>query len=492
MLLRDAPMQGPGRGSTLRRAIECLVALAVLLAAPMAALSQEREQAAPPRAVVLLDIQGAIGPATTDYLQHGFDAAARRQANAIVLRIDTPGGLASSMRDIIRLMLASPIPILAYVAPSGAQAASAGTYLLYASHLAAMAPGTNTGAATPVNMGGSPGKDIPARKSAAPAGRQDRAAGAGKDAPEEPAPADDSSSHDAMSRKAVNDAAAFIRSLADLHGRNADWAEDAVRNAASIPARTALDKHVIEVVAANVDDLLDQADGRVVKVNGQDVRLDTRGARVVPVEPDWRTRFLAIITNPNIAYIVMLVGIYGIIFELMGPGSIFPGVLGTVALVVGLFALNLLPINYAGIGLVLLGIGLMVAEAITPTIGLLGIAGVAVFALGSLFMFDGGIPGFQLSLPLVIAAAAVSGLLLAVVLASVVRAHRREVVTGANGLIGRTGTVLSWSGSDGQVQIHGEIWQARADGPLAPGMDIQVTGRDGLTLTVRAPAPANP
>ncbi|OVZ55049.1 serine protease [Pigmentiphaga sp. NML080357] len=465
----------------LRQATGLLAAFVMLLSVSMAAPSQE--PAATPRSVILLDVQGAIGPATTGYLQHGFETAARRKANAIVLRIDTPGGLATSMRDIIRLMLASPIPILAYVAPSGAQAASAGTYLLYASHLAAMAPGTNTGAATPVNMGGSPGEDAPSRDGKGPEGNGTKDAHGKVPAAEEPGAAD------AMRRKAVNDAVAFIRSLADMHGRNADWAEEAVRQSASIPAREARDRNVIELVAADLDDLLAQADGRRVKVNGKEVGLETRGAEVVPVEPNWRTRFLAIITNPNIAYILMLLGIYGIIFELMSPGSVFPGVLGAVALVVGLFALNLLPINYAGIGLVLLGIGLMAAEAVTPTVGLLGIGGVAIFALGSLFMFDGDIPGFQLSLPVVIAAAAASGLLLAVVLASVVRAHRRRVVTGANGLIGKSGTVLSWSGDSGQVRIHGESWRARSDRPLAPGTGVEVTGRDGLTLIVRAQAP---
>ncbi|MDX3906184.1 MAG: NfeD family protein [Pigmentiphaga sp.] len=485
MPLQDAPYRcSPPRWW---RALRYLAAVAVAGAALLPAYSQAAAPAE--RSVVLLDIQGAIGPATTGYLRHGFETASRQNAQAIVLRIDTPGGLASSMRDIIRLMLASPIPVLAYVAPSGAQAASAGTYLLYASHLAAMAPGTNTGAATPVNMGGSPGDSPPTGAPDGKNGKEDRAAEEGKKAQERPAAGQKPAPAQAAERKAINDAVAFIRSLAEMRGRNAEWAEEAVRSAASISAQAALEQRVIEIVSPDLADLLGQADGRQVEVNGQAMELETRGAQVVAVEPDWRTRFLAVITNPNIAYILMLLGIYGIIFELMSPGSIFPGVLGAVALVTGLFALNLLPISYAGIGLVLLGIVLMGAEAFTPTFGLLGIGGAVIFALGSLFMFDGDIPGFQLSLPLIVAAAVASGVLMAVVLASVVRSRKRAVVTGGETLIGRTGTVLSWSGDAGLVRIHGESWHARSDDPLAPGASVQVAGRQGLTLIVRAHEP---
>lgn len=441
--------------------------------------------------VILLAIKGAIGPATTEYLRYGLAQAREKGAVAIVLGIDTPGGLVSSTREIVQAELASPIPILGYVTPSGARAASAGTYLLYASHLAAMAPGTNVGAATPVELGGSP---APA-PAPAPAPKTTDPQAPGPRAPEPQAAG-------AMERKVVNDAVAFMRSLAELQGRNAEWAEDAVRNGASLSANAALQKGVVEIIAPDVDSLLAQADGRRVKVAGKPVTLATAGAPVVAVDPDWRSAFLTVITNPDIAYVLMLLGIYGLIFELTSPGAIFPGALGAVALVTALFALNLLPVSYAGTGLVLLGIGLMAAEAYVPS-GLLGVGGAAVFVLGSLFMFDSSIADFKLSLPVIVAAVIVCGGLFAVMLASVLRAHRRKTVSGENALVGRTGNVLSWSGDHGVVQVLGETWRARGpvaaagipapDGSesnhaagLAAGDIVRVTGRSGLTLTVQA------
>jgi membrane-bound serine protease (ClpP class) len=464
-----------------------------------------------------LDVKGAIGPATTEYLSHGLDAAAARKAAAVVIRIDTPGGLVSSTREIIQAMLASPVPVITYVAPSGAQAASAGTYIVYASQLAAMAPGTNIGAATVVSMGAPPGSErdrSPAPKTRTP--DRTRNATPGRDEPVQdpdveskqesnatsgqgnstPRQGPDVSSKndtsasegpvDPSERKAINDAAAFIRSLADLHGRNAQWAEKAVRDGVSIPAQEALQEKVVEIVAADMENLLAQADGRTVKLNGKTATLSTRDAAVVPITPDWRTRFLGVITNPNIAYLLMLLGVYGIVFELMTPGAIFPGVLGAVALVTGLFALNLLPVNYAGVGLVLLGIGLMAAEAFTPTLGLVGVAGAAIFALGSLFMFDSSQPAFALSIPVVVSATLVIALLLAIMLAVSVRAHRRKSVSGDSILIGHIADVLSWSGEQGRgsVRLGDEIWDARGAGPHIPGDRVVVIARDGLTLTV--------
>lgn len=434
-----------------------------------------RAEAAPP-SVLLLEVKGPIGPATTQYLRRGLDAAAERQAAAVVIRIDTPGGLLSSTREIVQAILASPTPVLAYVAPGGAQAASAGTYLVYASHLAAMAPGTNMGAATPVPLG--PG--------ASPAER--RTAPETKDGNTEPAsgrPSDDESGHAAGTRKAVNDAVAFIRGLAELHGRNAQWAESAVRQGASIAAPEALQENVVNILAPTVADLLAQADGRQLSMGGKPVTLATAGAEVLEQGPDWRTRFLGVITNPNIAYVLMLVGIYGLLFELMSPGAIFPGVLGGVALVTAMFALNLLPVSYAGVGLLLLGVALMVAEAFTPTLGLLGLGGAVIFGLGSLLMFDGEHPAFVLSLPVVVTATVAMAALLGVMLVAVLRAHRRKVESGGNALIGQAGQVQSWSEGSGRVLVNGESWQAIGAWPLSAGDRVQVLARDGLMLTVK-------
>jgi membrane-bound serine protease (ClpP class) len=424
------------------------------------------------REAVLLDVNGAIGPATTGYLRRGFKAASGRDAALVILRMDTPGGLDAAMREIIREILASPLPIVAYVAPSGARAASAGTYILYASHLAGMAPGTNLGAATPVRLGA--GRQ--------PLGNRPRDGGGDEqgDATEAPAEA-----HEA---KAVNDAVAYIRGLAELRGRNADWAERAVRRAASLSAKAALEQGVIEIMAADLQDLLRQADGRVVRLQQEDMTLVTAGLGVVAVEPDWRERFLATITDPNIAYILMLIGVYGVLFELAAaPGTILPGVIGAICLLVGLFALNLLPVSYAGIGLVALGVALMVAEAFAPSL-VLGTGGIAAFVIGSLLMFDTGTPGFRLSWPVVaVATAATAGLLL-VVLAAAIRAHRLRVVTGEAALLGSRGEVLVWAGQEGQILVHGERWQARAAAQLTPGQRIQVVARDRLVLLVEPEA----
>lgn len=456
------------------------MALAAAVLLHQAAWAQAPSASTP--TIVLLDIKGAIGPATTEYLGKGLAAAAERKAAAVVIRIDTPGGLVSSTRDIIRAMLASPVPVLAYVAPGGAQAASAGTYIVYASHLAAMAPGTNIGAATVVTMGERRG---PAeREPTSPAdGKPDKA-------PDEAKPDKDSETKggpaDASMRKAINDAAAFIRSLAEMHGRNAPWAEDAVRDGVSIPANEALEKKVVEILATDLNGLLAQADGRQVNLNGKRVALATKDAQVVQIEPDWRTRFLAVITNPEIAYVLMLLGVYGIIFELMSPGAVFPGILGAVALVTALFAFNLLPVNYAGVGLVLLGIGMMVTEAFTPTLGLVGIAGVAIFAFGSLFMFDSDEAQFALSLPVVITATIVMGVMFAILLRVALRAHRRKAITGDSTLIGRVALVLTWAGTEGRVRLGDESWDAHSGTSFAPGARVVITARDGLKLTVEA------
>jgi len=475
------------------------------------------QRAAPARFALLIEIDGAIGPATAGYVRKGLQEAAGQGAAVAVLRMDTPGGLASATRDIIRDILASPVPVIAYVAPAGARAASAGTYIAYASHLAAMAPATSIGAATPVQMGGpmapSPapagdgakpggsdpvgnnpigsdpagrsGPDARPADGAGPAADDPAASGSRASDPSAPGPAP----ADAASRKAVNDAVSQIRGLAALRGRNADWAERAVRDAASLPAGQARRQGVVEIVADDLAGVLEQAHGRKVGMGKTTVALDTRGLAVREFAPDWRTRLLAAIANPEIAYLLMLLGVYGILFELMNPGAVAPGVVGGIALITALFALNLLPVSYAGLALVGLGIALMTAEAFVASFGILGIGGAIAFALGSLMMFDGTVPGLALS-PAVVAAATLASLvLLAVVLASVVRAHRRRAASGESVLLGAAARVLDWQGAGGRVHVHGEDWRAEGPAGLRPGDPVVVVARNGLTLVVQPGQP---
>ena len=337
-------------------------------------------------AAIVLEIRGAIGPATADYVVRGIAEAETRAARLVVIEMDTPGGLDSSMRDIVQAILASSVPVASYVTPSGARAASAGTYILYASHIAAMAPATNVGAATPVSIGGGASPFGRGEPSAPPEGEDE---GAREGSP--PSTASEA--------KAVNDAAAYIRSLADLRDRNPDWAESAVRDAASLSAGKAAEENVIDFVVSDVEQLLARADGIAVTAAGSEIRLATRGLTVERIEPDWRTRFLGTITNPNVALILMMLGIYGLIFEFMNPGAIFPGTIGAISLLLGLYALAILPIDYAGLGLILLGLGLMIAEAFAPSFGVLGLAGVVAFGLGAAVLVDTDVPAFAVSLP---------------------------------------------------------------------------------------------
>lgn len=441
-----------------------IAALLALLVAPMQVAAAER--------ATVLEIEGAIGPAVANYVVHELSRVDPASTGLVILRMNTPGGLDTSMREIIRAILSSPVPVAAYVAPSGARAASAGTYIAYASAVAAMAPGTNLGAATPVQLRGLP---LLPEQPSSPKGQDKAGEGKRADAPA-----------DTETRKAVNDAVAYIRGLAELNDRNADWAVDAVRSAVSLPASEALKLHVIDVIADDVPDLLRKIDGRVVKVAGKPARLATAGLAIVTMPPDWRTELLAVITNPNVAFILMLIGVYGLIFEFLNPGAVAPGLIGAISLLVALFALNLLPINYAGAGLVLLGIGLMVAEAHIGSFGVIGVGGIVAFAIGSVMMFPSGAPGFQLSLAVVAAATLVTAAFFLLVISMLLRSRRRPVVTGKEALLGAEGEAVAWQGAEGRVRVQGEIWRARAAAPLQPGTRVKVVDSDGLVLVVEA------
>ena len=448
--------------------IRCATRALVLGILFLHALSAEPAVAAK---AVVLQIDGAIGPAVADYIVRELRGISQADTRVVVLRMNTPGGLDTSMREIIRAILSSPVPVAAYVAPSGARAASAGTYITYASAIAAMAPGTNLGAATPIQLGGTP------RLPGGAPQQKDKEKGSGGDTSA-------SGPADTETRKAINDAVAYIRGLAELNGHNADWAAEAVRTAVSLPASEALKLNVIDVIADDVPDLLRKLDGRTVKVAGKPQTLATADLEIVTAAPDWRTELLAVITDPNVAFILLLIGTYGLIFEFLNPGAVAPGLIGAISLLVALYALNLLPINYAGAVLVMLGIGLMVAEAHIGSFGVIGVGGIVAFVIGAIMMFPPGAPGFALSLSVVAGATAVTAALFLLVLTMLLRSRRRPVVTGKEGLLGAEGEVVAWNGEEGRVRVHGEIWRARAQRPLQPGARLKVINREGLVLVV--------
>lgn len=445
-----------------------LFAAALGVAAILGLSPPKAEEGGQPRLVLTVEIDGAIGPASARLLDEGLAEAKERKAEAVILQMNTPGGLVTSMREMIADILASPVPVIGYVAPSGGHAASAGTYILYATHVAAMAPGTNIGAATPVELGGLtpslPGED----------GKD-----TGKDQKGQPAPA----SGDAMTAKITNDAVALIRSLAELRGRNAEWAEKAVREAASLSANAALEQRVIEFVARDTAELLQMSNGRIVEAGGTKRPLATRDAAVEKVEPGWLIELLSIITDPNVAVILMLIGIYGLVFEFSTPGAVAPGVIGTISLLLGLYALNLLPINYAGLGLMLLGLIFLVIEAFNPTV-VLGLGGVTAFLLGAAMLLKVDSPGFELSWVVTGTAAALS-LGLALLTGSYLwTARRRPSRVGAQAMRGLPAEILDWSGGEGHVLAQGERWRARAADSFAPGDTVEVKGVKDLVLQV--------
>jgi membrane-bound serine protease (ClpP class) len=421
--------------------------------------------------VLLIDIKGAIGFVSAAHLARAVDKAKAQEARALIVRLDTPGGLLSSTREMIQTILGSPVPIIMYVAPGGARAASAGTYLMYAAHVAAMAPGTHLGAATPIPLGapGLPG---------APPTKQEKDKEKGSDG--DPA--------GASAHKVLNDAVAYIRSLAQLRGRNAEWAEKAVREASTLTSSEALKENVIDLIATEVPGLLSSSDGRQVKTASGETRLETRGRTVTVLEPDWKMQLLSAITDPNIAFILLMIGIYGLLFEFWSPGAIVPGVVGGISLLVALTALSVLPVNFGGLGLLLLGVALMLVEILNPGFGALGVGGAAAFALGALFLFDPSETDirFQVSPMLIITMTVLSIAFFAGVLAMALKARRRPVQTGGEEMIGMPGEVVSWSGDEGRIRVHSEIWNARSEQPLNKGQRVVVASRSGLTLTVKA------
>ncbi|MEF8833397.1 MAG: nodulation protein NfeD [Halofilum sp. (in: g-proteobacteria)] len=445
-----------------------------------------------PRAI-MLTVDGAIGPATTDYLTRGIETAEERGVDLLVIRMDTPGGLTEATRDIVKAIRGSRIPVATWVAPGGARAASAGTYILYASHVAAMAPSTNVGAATPVSIGGGAPKPP-----AEPDQRPDEEQGGGNDEEgdggTDTAEGEESASEDASGpeepssaskRKALNDAAAWIRGLAQETGRNAEWAERAVREAVSLTAEEAVEKNVADFIAADIGALLEGADGREVKVAGEVVTLVTAGAAVETIEPDWRSELLAIITNPTVAYLLMMIGIYGLLLEGYNPGALVPGTVGAICLLLALYAFQVLPVNYAGLLLILLGIILIVSEALAPSFGALGFGGIVAMVVGSIILMDTDVPGFEVALEAIGAVATASGVIMFAIAYMAVRAWKSPVVSGAEEIAHATGEVISTvDATSGWVSMLGERWQARSDRSIPPGTRVQVVEREGLTVRV--------
>jgi membrane-bound serine protease (ClpP class) len=430
---------------TLWRAVSSIVLLTIIASAAQAQ-----------NTALLLTVNSAIGPATQDFIQSGLTQAEKQNVQVLILQLDTPGGLEKSMRNIVSDILASPIPVIAYVAPSGARAASAGTYIVYASHIAAMAPGTNLGAATPVSIGLS--------------GMEEKSKNNNPSAEE---------------KKTMNDAVASIRSLAELRGRNAQWAEQAVRQGASISATEALQLKVINVIANNILDLLSAVNGDTVSVAGKPQQLMTTGLAVQEFKPDWRTRFLAVITDPSVAYILLMIGMWGLFFEFANPGFVLPGVSGAIALLLALYAFQLLPINYVGLALILLGIAFMITEAFVASFGALGIGGVIAFVVGSVLLLEKGAVGYQIAWPVIVAVSATTAAFFLLVINIALRARFRPIVSGREEVVNQVTTVQVDDKGALHARVLGEMWQVRCEMPLQSGQKIKVIAIDGLSLIVK-------
>lgn len=529
------------RGGVVGRLMRGMTAFGVLLTlgfalcenAPPASAAQS---AIAPNSVIVIPVNGAISPASADFIVRSLQRAAEDRAQLAVLQLDTPGGLDTSMRQIIKAILGSPVPVATFIAPSGARAASAGTYIVYASHIAAMAPGTNLGAATPIQMGiggaeppaGGGMPTLPGGGAGTGTGGPQNGPGASA-SPASPGPANSPNAASAATsasaalpldtqstemRKQVHDAAAYIRGLAQMRGRNADWAERAVREAVSLSAGEALAQHVVDLNARDIPDLLRQLNGRTISTIRGELTLSTANAPVVTLEADWRSQFLAVITDPNVALVLLMIGMYGLFFEFANPGFVLPGVVGAISLLMGLFAMQMLPVNYVGLGLIFLGIAFLIGEAFLPTFGSLGFGGVVAFVIGALMLIDTDVPGYGIPLPLIAAVVVFSVVFVFGVSRLALRARRRPVVTGSEGLIGSLGVVLdggltpdsgvpagdATAGATaepnaitnapagrtlaGWAQVQGERWRVSSTAPVAAGHAVRVTARRGLTLTV--------
>jgi membrane-bound serine protease (ClpP class) len=454
-------------GSIMRRA---WATVALLLAGGLLLTHVPSPAAAPAASTgVILPVSGPIGPATSDFFVRKLQQATSDGAALVIVTIDTPGGLDTAMRDMVQAILAAEVPVVTYVSPSGARAASAGTFLMYASHVAAMAPATNLGAATPVQIGGSPGgSPAPDRK---PEAKDDETK-----APQPPG--------SALERKTLNDAIAYIRGLAELRGRNVEWAEAAVREGASLPAEEALAAGVVDLIAADLPALLQALDGRKVELRTKEVELRTAGLVLHEVEADWRTNLLSLITNPNVAYLLMLIGIYGLLLEGYNPGAILPGVVGAICLLLALFAFQVLSVNYAGLALIALGVVLIVAETFVPSFGALGLGGIVAFVIGSVMLLDEGVPGFSIAWQLIGAMGLAGALVLLGIVSFAVRARRRPVVSGTEGLTREVAEAVEDFERQGLVRVHGELWTAVSSEPVRTGQRLKVRGVDGLVIQV--------